>query len=186
MKNIKYCLCGCEKLIKSNRQETIYIRGHGTLVRNAIKYFWSKVKKTSKTKCWIWFGAYNKNPGYGKFQASYKIYSAHRFSYEFHFGIIKNKKMRVLHKCDNTLCVNPNHLFLGTDKDNVDDCVSKDRHSRGERNGCAILIEENVQAIYSMHHDNLKTISEIAKIFKVSYGAIYAIVHKRNWKHLNL
>jgi len=84
----------------------------------------------TETGCWLWEKAGNGR--YGDFQLS-KIngkrlrMSAHRFSYELHYGPIP-KGMSVLHKCDVTMCVNPDHLTLGTQDDNMKDMVKKGRH----------------------------------------------------------
>jgi hypothetical protein len=84
--------------------------------------FWNKVNKTSG--CWIWTAA-NKD-GYGRYSNSGY---AHRISWEMHFGKIP-AGMFVCHKCDNPPCVNPDHLFLGTNQDNVNDMRAKGRGSK--------------------------------------------------------
>lgn len=92
--------------------------------------FWGKVNKTSLNECWIWNGS--KRPGrvtYGSAWKDGKLHPAHRVSWELSYGKIK-EGMFVLHKCDVGLCVNPNHLFLGTHLDNMRDMVSKGRHLR--------------------------------------------------------
>lgn len=94
--------------------------------RNTIDDFFKKVSKPRlKNNCWIWIGAKDKD-GYGRF-GSYKIWgNAHKASYIFHKGIIP-KGMCVLHTCDNPSCVNPKHLWLGTNKDNMQDKIKKGR-----------------------------------------------------------
>jgi len=90
------------------------------------KLFFNKVNKTNN--CWNWIGAKSspKNNLRGAFYNGKKQVKAHRFSWEMHYGEIP-KNILVCHKCDNTLCVNPKHLFLGTQKDNIRDCVKKGR-----------------------------------------------------------
>lgn len=84
-------------------------------------------KKIKKEDCWVWIGAKNQK-GYGLFRISGgKTIAAHRFSYLLYNGEIG--EMNVLHKCDNPSCVNPKHLFLGTNQDNVDDKMKKGRHN---------------------------------------------------------
>ncbi|KKL23315.1 hypothetical protein LCGC14_2426600 [marine sediment metagenome] len=75
--------------------------------------------------CWKYIGFINKD-GYGRFRVNGKKTLAHRFMYLIVFGAIPNELL-VCHKCDNPKCVNPNHLFLGTDKDNVRDSINKKR-----------------------------------------------------------
>lgn len=75
--------------------------------------------------CWNWVGALDRY-GYGRFQIGQKRIKAHRYSYEQHYGTF-DKKLHVLHRCDNPRCVNPDHLFLGTNMDNVADRTTKKR-----------------------------------------------------------
>ena len=76
--------------------------------------------------CWIWQGS-KLSDGYGMICYQYKTLRAHRVSYEFHKGPIGDKV--VCHQCDNPLCINPDHLFLGTQLDNIKDMMAKGRHS---------------------------------------------------------
>lgn len=83
--------------------------------------------------CWEWTGCIG-DDGYGKTHAFGKIMRAHRLSYILHIGEIEEGLM-VLHRCDNTKCLNPSHLFLGTGKDNGADMVMKERQAKGLKNG---------------------------------------------------
>src|SRR3990167_9265532 len=91
--------------------------------KRAQKRFWVRVKKTSG--CWFWVGLKNRG-GYGTFWTNRKYWKAHRYSWFLKFGDIENC-LHVLHKCDIRNCVNPDHLFLGTNYDNVQDCIKKSR-----------------------------------------------------------
>src|SRR5688572_5586831 len=95
------------------------------LADDPVTRFWSKVDKT--TTCWLWVGTRHYK-GYGDFAPSgQKKVKAHRYSWELHKGKIPNG-MQVLHRCDNPPCVNPDHLFIGTNRDNVSDAIAKGRH----------------------------------------------------------
>lgn len=86
------------------------------------------------TGCWLWTAVTN-NHGYGVFWSEGKNLRAHRVSWELHNTTIPKQKS-VLHKCDNTFCVNPEHLYLGTQKNNVDDMVNRKRHAIQQKTHC--------------------------------------------------
>lgn len=88
-----------------------------------VENFWSKVEKIPFHSCWEWIAA--QKDGYGRFGSSGY---AHRYSYELHKGKIP-QGLFVCHHCDNPSCVNPDHLFLGTNEDNVRDMFQKNRNS---------------------------------------------------------
>lgn len=93
-------------------------------MRNYKEKFWDKVNK--KSSCWNWTGATTraKKKGYGRVQVDGKLILSHRLSWEIQNGPIP-KDLLVLHRCDNSLCVNPAHLFLGDPEDNMKDCIAK-------------------------------------------------------------
>lgn len=97
----------------------------------AEKRFMDKVSMEALTGCWIWTGA--RQRAYGKIRVFYRDVRAHRFSWEMHKGPIP-EGMDVLHHCDNPLCVNPNHLFIGSQRDNMDDMNRKGRGRHGQHN----------------------------------------------------
>lgn len=80
--------------------------------------------KANENGCWLWTGAHGR---YGNLSVNKRHMDAHRFSWLLHRGQIPDG-MRVLHSCDVSLCVNPEHLFLGTAKDNTRDMLAKGRH----------------------------------------------------------
>lgn len=86
--------------------------------------FFSQVKYSNG--CWEWIGTLRRD-GYGKFGSNYKYYSSHRWSYEYFIGPLGG--LLCCHHCDNKKCVNPFHLFAGTQKQNVKDCINKTRHA---------------------------------------------------------
>lgn len=142
--------------------------------------FYSKVEKTDG--CWLWVGARGGN-GYGVFAVGGDLVKAHRFAYLLERGPIR-AGLRVLHRCDVRRCVNPDHLFLGTQSDNLRDMVAKGRHRpnprRGERHHGARLTTADVIAIRAST-DSRKVLRER---YGVSKGAIAAILARRIWAHV--
>lgn len=117
--------------------------------------------------------------GYGAFGDGKKKVLAHRYIWEQQFGPIP-KGMCVCHKCDNPPCINIDHLFLGTQRDNLADRDKKGRTAKGERNGGAKLTEKQVRKI----KDSLFTTSFLAKEYGVCPNTIRNIKRGKRWKHL--
>lgn len=93
----------------------------------------NKYYKIVESGCWEWLGGKNR-AGYGRFSINNRGYTASRVSYELFIGEL-SKGLLICHKCDNPKCVNPFHIFKGTSKDNVQDCLSKGRQRKPEK-GC--------------------------------------------------
>lgn len=105
----------------------------GFLIISPEKRFWEKVDKSNgETSCWIWLGATDGR--YGQFWVDGRIVRASRFSWSIHNGIEFPKDKEACHKCDNTMCVNPSHIWPGTHKENLLDASSKGRLTSKERN----------------------------------------------------
>jgi hypothetical protein len=146
------------------------------------KYFEKNVIRTNG--CWDWKtkGSGDKYPRLDPCRNLPKI-QLNRFSWKLHFGDIP-AGMNVCHKCDNTRCSNPDHLFLGTTLDNIKDKISKKRHPFGKTHGMAKLDDIKVKEIKKLLSIGV-TMTRIAKDFKVNIGTISKIKLNKTWKHLN-
>lgn len=131
--------------------------------------------------CWVWT-SYKNNRGYGKFGVKNGCYYAHRISWQIKNGAIP-KGMSVCHRCDNPPCVNPNHLFLGTMQDNLQDAASKGRTSAGSHRHNAKLTEAKVSEIILLKNQGLKQ-KDIALQFGVGEATISGVVHRTKWKRI--
>lgn len=138
-------------------------------------------------ECWPWQGALGgRKPngiGYGKFTVNGRQYDAHRVSWELHTGRQVPPGYQVMHVvCDNPMCINPRHLDIGTNDDNVADMVSKSRHTIGARNPRAVLTEAAVAEIRSRGVD---AVDEMAAKYGVTVSAIRFVLRRTTWKHVS-
>ena len=148
-----------------------------------LESFWKKVKKTNS--CWEWT-AVKTSKGYGHLPYARNwgfTTLAHRLSYLIHRGDIP-EGLLICHTCDNPHCVNPEHLFLGTQVDNMQDCLSKGRvryiTHRGESNGrCKISREQALEIKHS-----LLPRKELMKKFGISRSMVGKIKSGSSWKEL--
>jgi hypothetical protein len=111
---------------------------------------------------------------------------AHVYSWELHSGRVVRTDigMMVCHKCDHPWCVNPDHLFLGSDQDNSDDKVSKGRQSRGSTHPSSKLNESLVKEIRDLFQGGNTTKEQLAIQFGVTDCAIGKIISRKTWKHV--
>lgn len=156
-----------------------------------IDYFWVRVDKSPgfgpNGDCWEWTGGFDSsNYGIIHLRCFIKTISAHKFSYSLlkNNGNIVQYPTQILHRCDNSRCVNPGHMFLGTQADNVRDMVSKRRHYHpiGSLNPKVKLTEDNVKDIRGKFRET--PIDELASKFNVGKGTIRNVLNNQTWKHL--
>lgn len=189
------CQCGCgnvTNLIASDGEARHDIAQHKRCLQchkackpTANELFWSHiVRENDPNACWQWKGKIH-SQGYGIFTFRGKEIYAHRFSHEYHFGEIPSG-LWALHKCDNPPCCNPNHLFLGTNADNVADAVAKGRNLRGEAVGTSKLTEEAVIQIKTRLLREKTTQTSLAIEYGVSQRAIGKIANGATWKHIHV
>lgn len=137
--------------------------------------------------CWLWQGKKLSSPpnNYGRFWLHGRFVLAHRASWVLHRGGIPDGKV-ICHKCDDPLCVNPGHLFIGTQLDNIKDMCAKKRNStaHGENNKMSKFTEtdiKNIRAICSVYR---KKYAKIARQYRVTAAAIRAIDIRATWRHV--
>jgi hypothetical protein len=139
-------------------------------------------------ECWEWQGNKDKQ-GYGRISHNYKKVKVHRLAYEVHYAEPLGDLL-CCHKCDNPSCVNPNHLYAGTNADNMRDKVERGRQHRpvvdyrGDKSPRSILKEHQVRDIRNLYKLGY-TIRKLSGLYPaVKEAAIANIVHNRTWKHL--
>lgn len=199
-----YCQCGCGQKTSlssnTNKNRGIvrgkplnFLRGHASKLRpisnplnNPDIRFWPNVNKDGSIpahmphlgKCWEWIGSISVW-GYGQFAT--KRLKAHRVSWQLTYGEIPNK-LHVLHKCDNPLCVNPDHLFLGTQTDNMNDKVAKDRQLKGEESNLHKLTSQQVNEIRQRYLSGGISQSQLAREYGMTQQGISKIITRITWK----
>lgn len=140
--------------------------------------------------CWSWVGTQSID-GYGVIKYKGRQYKAHRLVWEIFNGPIPDN-MFVCHKCDNPSCVNPDHLFIGTPNDNVQDMMRKGRHRVGDKSQClrgedhpfSKLTQSQVLDIDRFYREGLLTRAELAERYKVSKALVDKIVQHSHWNHV--
>lgn len=151
--------------------------------------FWSAVDRSGE--CWAWVKATNAY-GYGHFAIRHgTVKRAHRYAWELINGPIP-KGLYVLHSCDNRRCVNPAHLRLGTQADNIRDCLSRGRFALhlGEHSGMAKLTNQDVIEIRRRYVRGTKgrsnpTTAQIAADFGVTIETVHNVGKRKTWRHLS-
>lgn len=205
---VGYCQCGCGQKTnispRTNRcwghvrgKPCRFVAGHNLKVTYAKLHpqtpeqrFWAKVERTDG--CWIWKAA--RNPaGYGMFGTGprgTRIVLAHRYSFELAYGPIPHGIL-ICHHCDNPACVRPDHLFAGTNSDNMKDSAKKHRNAgqrhpemrQGENHGMAKLTENDVLTIRKLSQEGWPGIA-IARRFSITPTHISKIVRHLAWRHI--
>ena len=181
---VKLCECGCGQPAPVAKRTTSsmgwykdkpkrFIRGHN----NTRHIGWVEEDRGYETPCHIWQGSVVRSYGQRAHTVPGEV-RAHRVAWVLAHGPIP-QGLYVLHRCDVRLCVNVDHLFLGTAADNAHDAMRKDRHCSGERHGNAKLTWEKVRAIREAK-DTSPT--ELAERFDISRDVIYRVRNGKAWK----
>lgn len=164
----------CGNKLCINVQHMVLLKNSTRGPKNDIEWILDRLKRgiiiNPTTGCWEWQGLKTPN-AYGKFRIGKHHVSAHRMMWECVYG--ETQGLWVLHKCDNPCCINPDHLFLGTHMDNMQDRTIKNRAG----------VKLNVKAVRDIRTSKLSP-KELAKKYKVTVSSIYAIFKRRSWKHV--
>jgi len=190
------CQCGCGKdtpLSRANDMRigiqvgkpTRYCHGHNATA-SAADRLRRKTVVSESSSCWEWQAARTRS-GYGIFSVRGKLTYVHRFSYELHIGPIP-VGYHVCHRCDNPSCCNPDHLFLGTDRENLSDMRDKGRGSdppkfQGDTHPNAKLSPDDVRTIRARVELGDNT-NDIAVDFGISRSNVYAVARRETWQHI--
>lgn len=155
--------------------------------------FWSYVNKDGResdemTKCWEWTGWCDKD-GYGKISINRRTFrGAHRFSFTLNnsYGLSLEdiEGCDICHACDNPRCVNPEHLFVGSRQDNIDDREIKGRGIQGNKCHKAKLNETQVLEIRNRYAQGNITQEQLAFEYGVAPSTIERLINHKSWKHL--
>lgn len=154
--------------------------------KEVIARFEAKCMDLLPSGCRVWLGAVNEH-GYGTLSADGMRFKAHRFAWQVAKGPISSETF-LLHSCDVPCCVNPDHLRIGTQSENMADAYRRGRrartnYARGDRQGAAVLLEADVRAIRSLEGSASK--AEIARQFGVTRANVSAIIHRKSWAHVD-
>lgn len=143
--------------------------------------FWRHVVKTET--CWLWSASRDRK-GYGQLGGGHsnpKRQSAHRLSWILHYGPIP-PGLFVLHRCDNPPCVRPDHLWVGTAKENTQDAAAKGRMAIGERNGAAKLTKAQVIDCRERYARGAVSHATLAREKGVGASTVRRVIQGRNWQ----
>lgn len=152
--------------------------------KQSLKEGYEKFVIKNESGCWGWSGCVPTNPKYGQFRHGMKLERAHRASWILNFGEIPKGKW-VLHKCDNSICSRPEHLFLGDNITNIKDMMDKKRspilNKSGEKNPRARLTYNQVKKIKEIAAMGSKR-KDIANLYNVSIMVIHRIIHGKAYR----
>lgn len=144
---------------------------------------WSKIDIGLENECWMWKGCQS-TAGYGVIRINYILKYAHRLAWELHNEKSIPPKISVCHSCDNPPCCNPDHLFLGSQADNMRDAKNKGRMPHGVLHHGTDLTEKDIRKIRYLGQTDIPH-QEIGDYFSISRMSVNDIIHKRTWGHID-
>lgn len=146
-----------------------------------IERFWSYADMSNLNGCWNWKLVLTKR-GYGAIRLLNRPFQAHRFS-KMVVGYLIPPKMLACHTCDNRKCVNPDHIYIGTPKQNSQDMVLRHRVPVGERRHNAVLSDAGVIEMRRLR-DGGVTLERLAAMFNTTSGNVHRVCKRRTWTHI--
>jgi len=144
---------------------------------------WHQSETGDPDECWIWVGHISQD-GYGQIGVNNEICRSHRVAYRLDNG--EPAENFVCHHCDEPLCVNPNHLYDGTPKENQEDAVERGRIANGTEQHDAELCESQVKEILKKYNSTDKTQKELGEEYGVSRQTVSKITRRITWKHVTV
>lgn len=155
--------------------------------QKVIDRFFSRFEQGEKEKCWEWQGGQGNN-GYGRLKINKKNFKAHRISFALFNGYLDSSKV-CCHSCDNPVCVNPHHLWLGTHLENMKDRDKKGRcksdHLFTQTLKTRKLTQEDVIWMRANYSPNTWSVNKLAKKFQVCRNTIQQALKGKTWKSIN-
>jgi hypothetical protein len=153
------------------------VQYHGLTVAER---FWKRVKQGDG--CWLWLGSRDKN-GYGRMRLNGRPELVTHIAWQLTYGALPKGQV-ILHVCDNPPCVNPDHLRIGTQQDNIADMHNKERarqgHALGVEHGLAKLNPDRVREIRASHETTL----QLSKRLGIARATIDAVKKRQTWRHV--
>lgn len=191
MSGVKWrCGCGLDGRGETNAQK------HGTTCARMgwplsietvteLARFWSKVDRRGDEECWPWLGTCEKDTGYPVFHLTGgKKERGHRYSLRLKLGRPLLPERMACHLCHNRPCVNPSHLYEGTDKTNSDDKLAAGRHAFGNRHAFTHLTDADVGEIVARFRAGGVMQKELAAEYQVSASQVSCMVNGKAWQHV--
>ncbi len=144
--------------------------------------FWRRVNKGAPEECWEWLGPVNKD-GYGTVKFKGVSHNASRVALWLASG--REPNPLALHKCDNPICCNPNHLYEGTHAQNIADKVRRHRQASGEQIGGSVYKEADIRRVCQLLSQGGRPKTEIARITGVKVDTVKSVYRRSQWRHIS-
>jgi len=152
-----------------------------------IDRFWANVEKKSDDECWPWIGSTARGRGFigiGELGVNFRNHIASRVSYVIHHGNIP-AGLIVRHKCDNGICVNPNHLEIGTMRDNYHDASTRHGFMIGEKNFVSKYSDAQIMDV-KIRHKNGERLCDISRATGVPVNSAWNAINGISWRHIKV